>query len=161
VRALAREVRMETVTTAGGRVAYVGSNRHDMGVRVTVVDGTSGARLFRGPVSDVADRLSFDGTHLTYATAGCTLLATVPTANVGVLPAGPCVRTEATVARLDGLRASVTCLSTPTASCRVAYGKHRLSVPRGRTRFFRLARGVTVRVVDPDGRTRTVFDSDL
>ena len=36
VRALAREVRMETVTTAGGRVAYVGSNRLDAGVRVTV-----------------------------------------------------------------------------------------------------------------------------
>lgn len=161
VRALAREVRMETVTTAGGRVAYVGSNRLDAGVRVAVVDGASGARLFRGPVSSVADRLSFDGTHLTYATSGCTLLATVPTADVGVLPAGPCVRTEATVARLDGLRASVICLSAPTASCRVAYGKRRLSVPRGRTREIRLARGVTVRVVDPDGRTRTVFDSDL
>ena len=51
VRVLAREVRMEAVATAGGRVAYVGSNRLDAGVRVTVVDGASGARLFRGPVA--------------------------------------------------------------------------------------------------------------
>jgi hypothetical protein len=159
VRALAREVRMETVTTAGGRVAYVGSNRLDAGVRVTVLDGASGARLFRGPVSEVADRLSFDGTHLAYATGGCTLLATVPTASVGVLPTGPCVRTEATVARLDGLRAEVTCLSAPAASCRVAYGKRTLRVARGRTRGFRLPHGVKVRVVDPDGRSRVVYDA--
>ena len=45
---------MEGVATAGGRVAYVGSNRLDAGVRVTVLDGASGARLFRGPVSDDA-----------------------------------------------------------------------------------------------------------
>jgi hypothetical protein len=159
VRALAREVRMEAVTTAGGRVAYVGSNRLDAGVRVTVVDGASGARLFRGPVSETADRLSFDGTHLAYATGGCTLLATVPTAPVSALPQGPCVRTEATVARLDGTRAEVTCLSAPTASCRVAFAKRTITVPRGRTRHIRLPRGATVRVIDADGRTRTVYDA--
>jgi hypothetical protein len=152
---------METVTTAGGRVAYVGSNRLDAGVRVTVLDGASGARLFRGPVSEVADRLSFDRTHLAYATSGCTLLATVPASSVRVLPPGPCVRTEATVARLEGLRASVTCLSAPAASCRVRAAGKTMRVPPGRTRFFRLPRGVTVRVVDPDGRTRTVYDADL
>jgi hypothetical protein len=159
VRALAREVRMETVTTAGGRIAYVGSNRLDAGVRVTVLDGTTGARLFRGPVSDAADRLSFDGTHLAYATGGCTLLATVPTASVSVLPEGPCVRTEATVARLEGTRASVTCLSAPSAACRVRAAGRTLSVARGRTREFRLPRGAVVRVIDPDGRSRVVFDA--
>jgi WD40 repeat protein len=157
VRALAREVRMEAVTTAGGRVAYVGSNRLDAGVRVTVVDGGSGARLFRGPVSESADRLGFDGTHLTYATGGCTLLAAIPAAWASVLPAGPCVRTEATVARLQGTRAEVTCLSAPTASCRVAAGGRTLRVRRGRTRQLRLPRGAPVRVIDPDGRTRTVY----
>ena len=42
VRVLATQVRMETVATAGGRVAYVGSNRLDAGVRVTVLDGAIG-----------------------------------------------------------------------------------------------------------------------
>jgi hypothetical protein len=148
---------MEGVATAGGRVAYVGSNRLEAGVRVTVLDGASGARLFRGPVSDTADRLSFDGTHLAYATGGCTLVATVPTASVSVLPAGPCVRTEATVARLEGTRAEVTCLSAPTASCRVAFAKRTIAVPRGRTRAIRLPRGARVRVIDPDRRSRVVF----
>ena len=150
VRALAREVRMEAVATAGGRVAYVGSNRLDAGVRVTVLDGASGARLFRGPVSETAERLSFDGTHLAYATGGCTLLATVPTASVSVLPEGPCVRTEATVARLEGARAEVTCLSAPSASCRVRAAGRTPLVPRGRTRVVPPRRaGATVRVIDP------------
>jgi hypothetical protein len=160
VRVLAREVRMETVAVAGGRVAYVGSNRLDAGVRVTVLNGASGARQFRGPMSETAERLSFDGAHLAWATGDCTLLATVPAASVGVVPEGPCVRTDATVARLEGRRASVTCLSAPTASCRVRFAKRTLRVPRGRTREIRLPRGATVRVIDPDGRTRTVFPED-
>jgi hypothetical protein len=157
VRVLAREVRMETVTTAGGRVAYVGSNRLDAGVRVTVLDGASGARLFRGPVSEQSDRLSFDGAHLAWTTGGCTLVATVPTASVGVVPEGPCVRTEATVARLRGARAEVTCLSAPSASCRVRAAAVTMRVARGRTRALRLPRGAKVRVVDPDGRSRVVY----
>jgi hypothetical protein len=156
VRALAREVRMEAVATAGGRVAYVGSNRLDAGVRVTVLDGASGGRLFRGPVSETAERLSFDGAHLAWATGGCTLLATVPTASAGVLPPGPCVRTEATVARLEGARAEVTCLSAPGDVCRVTAARRATRIPRGRSRVVRLPRGATVRVTDPDGRTRTV-----
>ncbi|WP_028061961.1 WD40 repeat domain-containing protein [Solirubrobacter soli] len=157
VRALAREVRMETVATAGGRVAYVGSNRLDAGVRVTVLDGASGARLFRGPVSADAERLSFDGTHLAWTTGGCTLLAAVPTAAVGVVPSGPCVRTEASVARMEGARVEVTCLSAPTSSCRVRAAGRTARVRVGRTKTIRLPRGATVRVIDPDGRTRTVL----
>ena len=152
VRALAREVRMEGVATAGGRVAYVGSNRLDAGVRVTVVDGASGARVFRGPVSETADRMSFDGTHLAWATGGCTLLATVPAASVSVLPRGP-VR-----AHRGDRRAAVgrACRGhVPERAGGVlprARGEARRSpVPRGRTRAIRLPRGATVRVIDPDG----------
>ena len=154
VRALAREVRMESVATAGGRVAYVGSNRLDAGVRVTILDGASGRTVFRGPVTATAERLSFDGTHLAYATDACTLLATEGTA--AVIPPGPCVRTETTVTRLEGARAEVTCLSAPSSSCRVRAAGRTTTVPRGRTRAIRLPRGGTVRVIDPDGRTRTV-----
>jgi hypothetical protein len=153
VRVLAREVRMESVAVAGGRVAYVGSNRFDAGVRVTVLDGASGARVFRGPVSATAARLSFDGAHLAWATGGCTLVATVPAPSVRVLPPGPCVRTEAAVARLSGGRAEVTCLSAPRASCRVRAAGRTLRLRVGRTRVLRAA---SVRVVDPDGRSRAV-----
>jgi hypothetical protein len=120
VRALANQVRMETVATAGGRVAFAGSSRLDSGLRVTILDGTSGKTLFRGPVSEVADRLSFDGTFLTYTTGACTLVATAdPSSSADVLPPGPCVRSEATVSTAGNevqrgqYRLEVACLSAP------------------------------------------------
>ena len=66
------------------------------------------------------------------------------------------MRTETTVTRLEGARAEVTCLSAPSSSCRVRAAGRTTTVPRGRTRAIRLPRGATVRVIDPDGRTRTV-----
>ena len=157
---------METVATAGGRIAYAGSNRLDAGVRVTILDGASGRMLFRGPVTETAERLSFDGTHLAWASGGCTLLATVGpvAASADVLPPGPCVRSEVWVGRLEDSRVEVRCLSTPGPTCRVEArwrgGSRVARVARGRARVVSLPRGtgrLTVRVTDPDGRTRTVY----
>jgi hypothetical protein len=183
VRVLATQARMETVATAGGRVAYVGSNRLDSGVRVTVLDGATGTTLFRGPISETADRLSFDGSYLTFATGGCTLVATVdPASSADVLPPGPCVRSEATVAPVadeqqhGNYRLEVACLSAPAADCRVDVrlktlaghpaGRLAARVARGRSRVLHIplrAHGqqfrITVRVTDPDGRTRTIYDA--
>ena len=183
VRVLATQVRMESVATAGGRVAFVGSNRLESGVRVTILDGTSGATLFRGPVTEIADRLSFDGVHLAYATGGCTLLATAdPSSSSAVLPPGPCARTELSVEPVadaverGDYRVEAVCLSVPAPSCRVdarlttasgrRAGRVAVRVPRGRSRVLHIPvkdRGkrlrLTVRVTDPDGRTRTVYDA--
>jgi hypothetical protein len=71
--------------------------------------------------------------------------------------------------------AQLTCLSVPAVRCRVvaglttrggrSAGRVVTTVPRGRARVVRIpvkARGqlrLTVRVTDPDGRTRTVYDA--
>jgi hypothetical protein len=148
-----------------------------------VLDGAAGRTLFRGPTSESADRLSFDGTYLAYATGGCTLLATVePSSSADVLPPGPCVRSELSVEPVadpvvrGDYRVEAVCLSAPATSCRVdarlttvsgrAAGRLAARVPRGRSRILHIplqARGrqfrVTVRVTDPDGRARTVYDA--
>ena len=74
-----------------------------------------------------------------------------------VIPPGPCVRSEVAVAGLGDGRAEITCLSTPAATCRVSARGRTARIARGRTRALRVGRG-PVRVTDPDGRARTVFD---
>jgi WD40 repeat protein len=168
VRVLGTLARAEEITTAGGRVAFVGSNRLDAGVRVTVLDGATGAALFRGPITAEAGGLSFDGAHIAYRTEACTLVSDVSAgSSASVLPTGPCVRTTATVASLAPAgayaRAEVGCLSSPGNACHVAarLGRERVTarIPAGRTRTLRLrGRGtkISVRVTDPDGRTRVL-----
>ena len=166
VRVLDTLARAEEVATAGGRVAFVGSNRLDAGVRVTVLDGATGAKLFHGPVTADAGNLSFDGAHIAYRTEACTLVSDVGAgSSASVLPAGPCVRTAATVASLAPAgayaRVDVGCLSGPGNACHVMAhrGSKRVTarIPAGRTRTLRLrATKLTVRVTDPDGRTRVV-----
>ena len=168
VRVLATLARAEEVATAGGRVAFVGSNRLDAGVRVTVLDGATGAKLFHGPITAEAGGLSLDGAHIAYRTEACTLVSDVTAASSSsVVPAGACVRTAATVASLARAgafaRVEVACLSAPGDTCRVAtrLGSARATarIPAGRTRILRLrGRGakLSVRVTDPDGRSRAV-----
>ncbi|MDA0166714.1 WD40 repeat domain-containing protein [Solirubrobacter ginsenosidimutans] len=168
VRVLATPARAEEVATAGGRVAFVGSNRLDGGVRVAVLDGATGTGLFRGPITAEAGGLSFDGAHIAYRTEACTLVSDVTAASsTSVVPAGACVRTAATVASLARAgayaRVDVACLSAPGDTCRVAtrLGSARATarIPAGRTRILRLrGRGakISVRVTDPDGRSRAV-----
>jgi hypothetical protein len=170
VRVLATLARAEEVATAGGRVAFVGSNRLDAGVRVTVLDGATAAKLFHGPVTADAGALSFDGAHIAYRTEACTLVSDVTAgSSAAVLPVGPCVRTAATVASLAPAgayaRVDVGCLSGPGDACHVIarLGAKRVTVriAAGRTRTLRLrgrATKLSVRVTDPDGRTRVLSD---
>jgi hypothetical protein len=180
VRVLAMVARAEEVATAGGRVAFVGSNRLDAGVRVTVLDGADGAVRYRGPVTEDAGGLSLDPAHVAYWTEACTLVADLASpSSSSALPAGPCVRTSVEVspedASRDTYRASVACLNAPAAACRVDARLHTLSgrpagrlalrIPRGGWRALRIPLKahsrqyrLTVRVTDPDGRTRTVYD---
>ena len=167
MRVLATLARAEEVATAGGRVAFVGSNRLDAGVRVTVLDGATGTGLFRGPITAEAGGLSFDGAHVAYRTEACTLVSDVTAASSSsVVPAGACVRTAATVASLSPAgayaRAEVACLSAPRdarVATRLGSARATARIPAGRSRILRLrARGakISVRVTDPDGRSRAV-----
>ena len=119
LRVLAHGRDFGLVATASGRVAY------ERGNRVAVVGGLTGPA-----VADLRS-LSFDGTWVGFSTPSCLV---VLSSSASVLPAGPCQRTQISVARESGRRLSVTCLSGPGGACRVRAGGRVVRVARGRTR---------------------------
>jgi len=171
VRVLARGQGFGTVVVDGARVAYVAGTR--LGERVRVVDARSGAIVFRGPAVASVSALAFSGDAIAFSTPGCTV-AGGASGSFRSLPAGVCVRSSVTVTALAGrgVRVQVACVSAVGAACRVrarvrgrVIGARSASVRVGRTRTLvvpvRRARGsgvrVTVRVLDPDGRSRVAF----
>jgi hypothetical protein len=179
VRVLATGARFEGVATAGGRVAFVGGTASRDGVRVSVLDG-DGRVAWRGPWVSEAGALAFDGLALAFRTGACGYAGLVG-AWEARLPTGACVRSEATVSaelRPRRVIARVACVNAPGDRCRVAavvrtaggatVGRARASVRRGGAKRLAIAlsaRGrraapeslrLTVRVTDPDGRSRVI-----
>ena len=90
---------------------------------------------------------------------------------IDVIPAGPCVRTEASFTQYvpSSVRYRIRCIATPGPRCRIdlrVYGRRSrlarrvVTIPRGRARQVRVpVRGgglliTSARVIDPDGRRR-------
>jgi hypothetical protein len=160
------------VRTAGGRIAMEAPVMRGDGARVVVLDpsGEEARVLFRGPPSAYVRGLDFDGQRVAWATDGCQLVASVDSPAIDVVPAGPCLRTEAafTLHVPSAVRVGVRCITAPGRRCRIdlrVYGRTRrlahrvVTVPRGRVRTVRIPvrSGLAVvmgRVVDPDGRRR-------
>lgn len=181
VRVLATGREYGRVATAGGRVAFAAGDGLRDGERLTVIDAATRRTLFRGPPAFSIDGLSFDGRTIAFATPGCTLIGPVwRRSSRRTLPPGECVRTDVAVSTANpavrgnryGVR--VACINAPARACRVSArltsrgrsaGRADARVRRGSTRLIeiplRARRGrlrLTVRVTDPDGRTRTVYD---
>ena len=170
VRVLATLARAEEVATAGGRVAFVGSNRLDGGGRCASRSstarpgrGSSAARSRPRPVRPQLrrrpHRLPDGGVHAGLGRHRC--LVELRGAR------GACARTAATVASLARAgayaRVKVACLSAPATpaafATRLGSARATARIPAGRTGTLRLrARGakISVRVTDPDGRSRPV-----
>jgi hypothetical protein len=97
--------------------------------------------LFRGPVHAHVRSLAFDGTHVTWASDHCQLVARLESAPRRSIPRGPCLRTVIATVEFDVrtverfirrgvVPAEVRCLSGPGRLCRVratAFG----NVPSG------------------------------
>jgi hypothetical protein len=181
VRVLATGPQFDSVTAAGGRVAFVGGSADRDGVRVSVLSG-EGAVVYRGPWVGEASALGFDGRNLAFRTGACGYAGVVG-AWESRLPAGPCVRSEVAVdAQLEPRRilARVACINASGGDCRVSAevrtragamaGRASARVRRGGAKRVAIAlnaRGrrsaperlrMTVRVTDADGRSRVVYD---
>ena len=167
------------VRTAGGRIAIQVPAVHGDGTRVAVLDPAAG-ELFHGPPAAAIRSLEFDGGYVAWSTDGCQLVSeAAPGASTDRVPAGPCVRTEASFTAFNDVRPEghppalpvrVRCLTAPGRACRVdlrvyanergRIGRRVARIPVGRTRLVRIrARPaplviVTSRVVDPDGHRR-------
>ena len=155
VRVLRTGRQYSRVAIAGTRVAFAGGDGLREGVRAFVVDAATRRTVFRGPPASDLSALQFDGSTVAFATADCLLAG--PAVSRFTLPAGPCVRTDVTVAEVRG-GLEIGCINAPERRCRVTVGRRHARVPRGSARVLKVAgRGrVTVRVTDPGGRTRTV-----
>ena len=161
-------------------MAFVGSNRLDAGVRVTVLDGASGAPVFRGPVDQDAGGLGLDGAHVAYWTEACTLVADLTSVSSCGRAARGAVRADSTEVvsrgrvashlsrvrrlpertrgRLPRRRPPAHAVRLPAAGddTHPAWAHAHAADPlEGAQPPDRL----TVRVTDPDGRTRTVYDA--
>lgn len=167
------------VRTAGGKVAMEVPALHGDGARVVVLD-PAGGELFHGPPAAAIRSLDFDGTYVGWSTDSCQLVSeAAPSDSTDVVPAGPCVRTEAAFTVFNDviphghpptLPIRVRCLTAPGSACRVdlrvyanrggRIGRRVARIPVGRSRLVRIrVRAaslviVTAGVVDPDGRRR-------
>jgi hypothetical protein len=180
VRELRRGQEYSTVATAGGQVAWIGGDGLRDGTRVTVIDAATRRTVFRGPPASDLANLSFDGRNVAFATTFCSLAGPAsPASSRLTLPAGACLRSDVAVneespsVRGNRYRVRVACINAPTSRCRVharvsarsgkLAGRVETQLPRGGSRILEIpihARGglrLTVRVIDPDGRTRTVY----
>jgi hypothetical protein len=140
--------------------------------RVVVLDpaGDPPRELFRGPLAASVRGIDFDGSSVAWATDGCQLVASVGSPAVDVVPAGPCVRTEASFTEYvpSSVRYRIRCIASPGRRCRIdlrIYGRRGrlarriVTIPCGRARQVRVSvRGehflTSGRVIDPDGRRR-------
>jgi hypothetical protein len=174
VRVLSTGREYSSVATAGGRVAFIGADGLRDGVRVSVIDSATRKLVFRGPPAFDIGALGYDGTNVAFSTPSCAL---VGTGSRRTLPPGPCVRTDVGVtpeAGNDRYRVRVACINAPAGTCRVrarltrrgaGAGSVDARIPRGSARVLEIpvrTRGhvrLTVRVTDPDGRTRTAYDA--
>lgn len=167
------------VKTAAGRIAMEQPAVHGDGARVVVLDPARGT-LFHGPPAAAIRSLDFDGTYVGWSTDGCQLVSeATPAASTDVVPAGRCVRTEASFTVFNDVRPHghpptlplrIRCLATPGPSCRVdvrlysnrlgRIGRRVVRIPAGRARRVHIrARPapivlVVARVIDPDGHRR-------
>ncbi len=181
VRVLATGREYGRVATAGGRVAFAAGDGLRDGERLTVIDAATRRTLFRGPPAFSIDGLSFDGRTIAFATPGCTLIGPVWRRSSRRTRAARRVRADRRRGqhRVPAVRGNrygvrVACINAPARACRVSArltsrgrsaGRADARVRRGSTRLIeiplRARRGrlrLTVRVTDPDGRTRTVYD---
>jgi hypothetical protein len=159
------------VATAGGLIAMEVPALGGDAARVAVIDPSSDpARfLFRGPPAAAIRGLDFDGRNVAWATDGCQLVADLGSPRVDVIPAGPCVRTEASFTQFvpSSVRYRIRCIASPGPRCRIdlrAYdpflvARRVVTIPRGRARIVRMRVSARffftrARVIDPDGRRR-------
>jgi hypothetical protein len=159
------------VAVAGGRIALEAPAMGGDAARVMVIDPSSDRTrvLFRGPPAAAVRGLDFDGRNVAWATDGCQLVADVESPAVDVIPAGPCVRTEASFTRFvpSSVRYRIRCIATPGRDCRIdlrAYdpflvARRVVTIARGRARVVRMRvpaqHFITrERVIDPGGRRR-------
>jgi hypothetical protein len=139
--------------------------------RVAVIDPSSDPPrfLFRGPPAAAVRGLDFDGRSVAWATDGCQLVADIGSPRIDVIPAGPCVRTEASFTQFvpSSVRYRIRCITSPGPRCRIdlrAYdpypvARRVVTVPRGRARMVRMRvpaeHFITrARVIDPGGQRR-------
>lgn len=161
------------VATAGGLIALEMPAMGGDAELVAVLDpSTKPTRvLFRGPPAAVVRGLDFDGRNVAWATDGCQLVADVGSPQVDVIPAGPCVRTEASFTQYvpSSVRYRIRCIATPARRCRIdlrvfssrlkRLARRVITIPRGRSRIVRVPVRAELfftraRVIDPDGRRR-------
>ena len=153
VRVLATGAEFSRVAVAGGRVAYIGAVPGRDGVRVTVLDASSGRVVWRGPAASDIGGLGFDGRALAFHTPSCGYAGVLGTSQA-VLPPGPCVRTEIAVSttipavRSNRLRVRIGCINAPLGRCRVTATL--------RTRGGKLAGRVGGRVAVADTRVLAI-----
>lgn len=163
---------LDHVRTAAGLVALEVPAMRGDAERVVVLDPASDPprELFRGPPTASVRGVDFDGRHVAWATDGCQLVADIGSPAIDVIPAGPCVRTEASFTQYvpSSVRYRIRCIATPGPRCRIdlrVYGRRSrlarriVTIPRGRARQVRVpVRGglliTSARVIDPDGRRR-------
>jgi hypothetical protein len=164
------------VRTAGGLIALEVPAMRGDAERVAVLDPASDPprELFRGPPSAYVRGIDFDGRYVAWATDGCQLVADVGSPAINVIPAGPCVRTEASFTQYvpSSVRYRIRCIATPGRRCRIDLRVHGarlqrlarrvVTIPRGRARKIRVPVRAeifitTARVIDPDGRRRVAI----
>jgi hypothetical protein len=172
--------KLALVRPAGGRIALTVPVAPEEGARVVVLDPATGEQVFHGPPAADIRSLDFDGANVSWATDACQFVSDAqPGASTNAVPAGPCLRTEATFGVFNDVRPRgrpprlpvlVRCLTAPGRTCRVdlrvytagleRIGRLVTAVPVASSRVVKVrARRakfvfVVARVVDPDGRRR-------
>jgi hypothetical protein len=155
------------VAAAQGRIAMVGPHEPglDGGHRVFVFEPRPGDQapqaLFQSPPANQVEALDFDGAHVAWGIQDdCQLVANAAAADSNlVMPKGPCVRTQVTVAafvppKVHGSSVGVqfNCLTAPAKRCRIRVRAQAIPARGGRARNI----GVVSATV-PRGATRILY----